>query len=135
MRRMVRSFGEAVLFVGIIVAILIEYNIPNWLYQVVRQGPTEQAIYALTPDLVIAHCGTPISHNTTTHPGPQSTVLVFGEMNYHNGTGTVALAFARTDDGTNQGRWVLNAMIDPVNHIRYRSAKSKLAALPWLAGK
>jgi hypothetical protein len=45
-------------------------KIPNWLFEMVRQGPTERTIYALTPDLVIAHCGAPITDNMETHPGP-----------------------------------------------------------------
>jgi hypothetical protein len=124
-----------VLLVTAVVSQLFAFNIPYWLYEVVRQGPAERAIYALTPDLVIARCGTPISDHTETNPGAQNTVMVFREMDYHCGTGTVALAFARTDVGTAQGRWVLNAMNDPVSHFRYGTGKSKLAALPCLAGK
>ena len=129
------SAALAVLVVAVLVGVLIEYNIPYWLYEVVRQGPAERAIYALTPDSVIAHCGTPISDNTETHPGAQNTVMVDRKMDYHGGTGTVALAFARTDVGTTQGRWVLNAMNDPVSHFRYSTGKSKPAGLPCLAGK
>jgi hypothetical protein len=138
MRSMVRRYTPAVLAVliaAVLVAVSIEYNIPYWLYEVVRQGPTERAIYTLTPDLVIARCGTPISDNTTTHSGAQNTVMVLREMDYHGGTGTVTLSLVRTDEGTTQGRWVLNAMHDPVNHARYGSGKSKFAALPCLAGK
>jgi hypothetical protein len=124
-----------VLLVAAIVARLNEHNIPYWLYEVVKQGPAERAIYALTPDLVIAHCGTALSDNTQSNPGAQNTVMVFREMTYHGGTGTVTLAFVRTDVGTTQGRWVLNAMNDSVSHLRYGAAKSKLVALPCLAGK
>jgi hypothetical protein len=138
MRFMVPRFAPAVLavlIVAVLVAASIEYNIPYWLYEVVKQGPAERAIYALTPDLVIAHCGTPISDNTETHPAAHNTVMVFREMDYRGGTGTVTLAFAHTDQGTQQGRWVLNAMHDSVGHFRYDTGKSKLAALPCLAGK
>jgi hypothetical protein len=131
----VAAIATAVLIAAALVVVLFEYNIPNWLFEIVRQGPTERAIYALTPDLVIAHCGAPISDNTQSHPGPRSMVMVFREMDYHGGTGTVTLAFARTDEGTQQGRWVLNAMNGPVNHLRYGTGKAKLAALPCLAGK
>jgi hypothetical protein len=123
------------LLVAAIVAKLYGYNIPYWLYEVVRQGPTERAIYALTPELVIARCGTPISDRTETNPSPQNTVMVHREMNFHGGTGTVAISFVRTDVETAQGRWVLNAMIDSAGHFRYDTGKSKLAALPCLAAK
>jgi hypothetical protein len=114
---------------------LFAFNIPYWLYEVVRQGPEERAIFALTPDLVIARCGTPISEHTKTNPGQQNTVMVHREMNFHGGTGTVAISFVCTDVGTAQGRWVLNAMIDSAGHFRYDAGKSKLAALPCLAAK
>ena len=124
-----------VLLIAEVVAKLFAFKIPYWLYEVVRQGPEERAIYALTPDLVIARCGTPISDHTETNPGPQNTVMVHREMNFHGGTGTVAISFVRTDVGTAQGRWVLNAMIDSAGHFRYDTGKSKLAALPCLASK
>src|SRR5277367_6019814 len=135
MRIMVSRIAVAVLFVGIIVAVLIEYNIPSWLFEIVRQGPTQRAIYALTPDIVIARCGAPISDDTQSHPGPRDTIMISREMAYRGGTGSVTLAFARMDEGSNQGRWVLNAMNDSVSHFRYGTAKSKLAALPCLTGK
>jgi hypothetical protein len=135
MRFMVPRIAAAVLVVAVIVAVLSAFNIPYWLFEVVRQGPAERAIYALTPDLVIAHCGMPISDNTETYPGPRSSVMVFRKMYYNGGTGTVALAFVRSDEGTTQGRWVLTAMNDPVSHFRYGTGKAKLAALPCLAGK
>jgi hypothetical protein len=131
----IAAIAAAVLIAAVLVVVLFEDNIPNWLFEIVRQGPTERAIYTLTPDVVIAHCGAPISDNSQSHPGPQNTVMVFREMDYHGGTGTVTLAFARTDEGTQQGRWVLNAMNDPANHLRYGTGKAKLAALPCLAGK
>jgi hypothetical protein len=62
-------------------------------------------------------------------------VMVFREMVYNGGTGTVVLAFVRSDEGTKQGRWVLNAIHDPINHLSYDTGKAKLAALPCLAGK
>ena len=114
---------------------MFAFNIPYWLYELVRQGPEERAIFALTPDLVIARCGTPISVHTKTNPGQQNTVMVHREMNFHGGTGTVAISFVHTDVGTAQGRWVLNAMIDSAGHFRYDAGKSKLAALPCLAPK
>jgi len=135
MRFMVPRIAAAVLIAAVLVVILFECNIPNWLFEIVRQGPTERAIYALTPDLVISHCGAPISDNTQSHPGPRNTVMVFREMDYQTGAGTVALSFARTDEGTKQGRWVLNAMNDPVNHLRYGTGKAKLAGLRCLADK
>ena|SRR5271170_2128077 len=135
MRIMVSRIAVAVLFVGIIVAVLIEYNIPSWLFEIVRQGPTQRAIYALTPDIVITRCGAPTSDGTRSVPGPQSTAMAFREMDYHGGTGTVTLAFARTDEGSTPGRWVLNAMNDSASHTRYGTAKSKVAALPCLTGK
>jgi hypothetical protein len=124
-----------VLLIAEVVARLVEYNVPYWLYEVVRQGPAERAIYALTPDIVIARCATPISDNTQSNPGLRNTVIVFREMNYHGESGTVTLSFVRTDEGTQRGRWVLNSMIDSASHFRYDSGKSKLAALPCLAGK
>jgi hypothetical protein len=136
MRSRVPRFAPAVLAVllaAVLVVVSIEYNIPYWLYEVVRQGPTERARYALTPDLVIARCGTPISDSTEGNPGPQNTVMVHREMNYHGGTGTVAISLVRTDVGTAQGRWVLNSMIDSPGHFRYDTGKSKLAARPCLA--
>src|SRR5271169_2244835 len=115
-----------VLLVAAVVAELFAFNIPYWLYEVVRQGPAERAIYALTPGLVIAHCGTPLSDNTQSNPATRNAVISFREMNYHGGTGTVTLAFVRTDEGTTEGRWVLNAMYDSESHFRYGTGKSKL---------
>jgi hypothetical protein len=131
----IAAIAAAVLIAAVLVVVLFEYNIPNWLFEIVKQGPTERAIYALTPDLVVAHCGAPISDNTESHSGLRNMIVVSREMDYHGGTGTVTLAFVRTDEGTQQGRWVLNAMYDPVNHFRYDTGKAKLAALPCLAGK
>jgi hypothetical protein len=131
----IAAIAFAVLIVAVLVVVLFEHNIPNWLFEIVRQGPAERAIYALTPDLVIAHCGAPIGDDTQSRPGLRNMVVVYREMDYHGGTGTVRLAFVRTDEGTQQGRWVLNAMNDPVNHLRYGTGKEKLAALPCLAGK
>jgi hypothetical protein len=125
----------AAIFVVMVVAVLIVFNIPNWLYEVVRQGRTERTIYELTPDLVISRCGQPISENTTDNPAPQGTAAVMREMSYKGGMGTVQLTFYRTDVGTKQGKWVLGAMNDSVGHFRYGTGKSKLNALPCLAGK
>lgn len=131
----IAAIAFAVLIAAVLVVVSFEYNMPNWLFEIVRQGPAERAVYALTRDLVVAHCGAPISDNTQSHPGPRNTVMVFREMDYHGGTGTVTLAFVRMDEGTQQGRWVLNAMNDAVNHSRCGTGKAKLAALPCLAHK
>jgi hypothetical protein len=129
------NFKIAAIVLVVIVTALILVGIPQWLFEVIRQGPAERTIYALTPDSVISRCGMPISDKAETHPGAQSTAMVFREMYYKAGTGTVALTFVRSDEGTKEGRWVLNAMNDPESHFRYGTAKSKLAALPCLALK
>ena len=117
-----------------IVAILTLLGIPNWIYEMVRQGPVERTIYSLTPDLVISRCGTPISDNTEKTSPTALGYFVFREMSYKGGKESVVLSFARADQGTTQGRWVLNSMHDSVDHSRYATGKSKLTTLPCLAG-
>src|ERR1700723_3586553 len=97
-----------VLLIAEVVAKLFAFKIPYWLYEVVRQGPEERAITAFTPDNAVARCGTPLSDHTETNPGPQNTVMVHREMNFHGGTEGVAISFGCTDVGTPAWRWVLN---------------------------
>lgn len=121
----------AAIVLVVIVAVLILLNIPYWLYEVAKHRQ-ERAIFALTPELVISRCGMPLSDVTQEHPGTPGTNIVFRELSYHGGTGTLALTFVRRDQGQQPERWVFNAMENLANHSRYGTAKSKLAALPCL---
>ncbi|MFZ3214911.1 MAG: hypothetical protein WA192_02520 [Candidatus Acidiferrales bacterium] len=129
------SLQIAVGILLVILAVLIVYNNPNWLPELSGEGRAERAIYTLTPDVVIARRGTPISDNTEEFPGVQGMVTVFHNMLYNGGSGTVVLTFVRSDEKAKKGRWVLNAMNVPVSHFRYGSGKAKLVALPCLEGR
>lgn len=121
----------AAIVLVVIVAVLILLNIPYWLNEIAKHRQ-ERAIFALTPELVISRCGKPLSDVTHEHPVTPGTNFVFRELNYHGGTGTLALFFVRLDQGQQPERWVFSAMQNLADHSRYGTAKSKLAALPCL---
>jgi hypothetical protein len=122
----------AIVMAIILIVLLLHLQIPNWLFEIIRQGPAERRVYALTPDLVIAKCGTPLRDATETYTHSSNVAMLFRRMDYKGGSDKVELNFSGSEMNSTPGRWVLSSMIDLATHSRYTTGKSKLAALPCL---
>ena len=124
----------AIVMAIILIVLLLHLQIPNWLFEIVGQGPAERHIYALTPDRVIAQCGPPLSDTTDAVANSASNITsLFRHIDYKHGSDKVEITFTRADVNSTPGTWVLSSMVDSATHSRYTTGKSKLAALPCLA--
>jgi hypothetical protein len=111
------------MFLGII-AVLIMLKIPAWI----RERRAAHVMVTLTPDVVIARCGKPISDNERTFH-----TVSLRDMAYEGKAGKVILHFGKiTKTSGAEKIWILNYM-DDSRGVHYNKYQSQLLALPCLS--
>ena len=111
------------IFLGIIAA-LIMLKIPAWI----RERRAVHVIFTVTPDVVVARCGKPISDNEHTFH-----TVSLRDMAYEGAAGKVILHFGKVTKQSGAGTiWILN-YVDDSRGVHYNKYQSQSLALPCLS--
>ncbi len=118
--------GSVILVVvGLLFAQFLVVQAAQWFKQA-REHRITKASDSVTPDRLIARCGTP-GEDVTTDVYP----VVKRTMRYKSrGQRTVVFTFTRTADEPQN--WVLLSLQDSVGNASYETPEAKISALPCL---
>ena len=118
--------GSVVLVaVGLLFAQFVIVKGSQW-YKQTRERRITKATDSVTPDRLIARCGTP-AEDVTTDLYP----IIRRTMRYKaSGQRTFVFTFTRTADEPQN--WVLLSMNDSVGRASYETPEAKISALPCL---
>ena len=115
-------------FIALIVGVRVMIAAPSWLKQR-RENRQFIAVNNLTPERLIARCGSPIADETrNVYP------IVARDMSYKSDTqGTIVFKFSKTAEQSSD--WVFMAMQGTNGGADYESPKAKISALACLDSK
>jgi hypothetical protein len=107
-----------------IVLVRVLISVPGWLKER-RENRQYIAVNNLTPDRLIARCGTPVADETKDlYP------MVARDMRYKGSDGTIVLKFSKTAETSSE--WVFMSMQDESGKAQYETPVAQIAALSCL---
>jgi hypothetical protein len=107
-----------------IVLVRVLISVPGWLKER-RENRQYIAVNNLTPDRLIARCGTPVADETKDlYP------MVARDMRYKGSAGTIVLKFSKTAETSSE--WVFMSMQDERGSANYETPVAQIAALSCL---
>jgi hypothetical protein len=117
--------GVVLVVVGLLLAQFVIVKTAHW-FKETREHRVTKAIDSVTPDRLIARCGTPVE-DTTTDVYP----VVRRTMRYKtSGQQSAVFTFTRTADEPQN--WVLLSMKDSAGAAAYETPEAKTSALSCL---
>jgi len=107
-----------------IIAVRLLIVAPGWLKQR-RDNRQFIAVNNLTPDRLVARCGTPLADDTK-----NLFPIIARDMSYPSSGATVVFKFSKTAEESSD--WVFMSMQDSQGNSNYESPGEKVSALPCL---
>jgi hypothetical protein len=119
--------NRLLIILGLVMGVIVVWVLivaPGWLKQR-RENRQFIAVNNLTPDRLVARCGTPLGDDTKNlYP------IIARDMSYESSGGKIVFKFSRTAEESSD--WVFMSMQDSQGNSNYESPGEKVSALPCL---